>query len=227
MNSILEGLSGGSSMGFFHIIVSILLAFVLSVIIVIVYKKTHHSVSYSRSFLNSLIIICSVVSVIMVLIGSNVAAAFGALGALSLIRFRTAVKDPRDIAFMLFVVSIGMACGIGHYEIAVLGTLLICSIIFILNKYNFGSVSHHDFVLTFSLDSNQGTSDVYKPVFSKYITNDQLLNVHTKQSGQIIHFTFSVRFREEQKIHDFIKDMNSTNGISQVDVLSTRDDIEY
>ncbi|MBT3539019.1 DUF4956 domain-containing protein [Candidatus Parcubacteria bacterium] len=227
MDTLLQSLSQGSSMGLFDIIISIGISFALSLFIAFVYKYTHRSVSYSRTFLNSLIIISTVVSVIMIIIGGNVAVAFGVFGALSLIRFRTAVKDPRDMAFMFFVIAVGMASGIGRYDIAIISTFLICLIIFLLNRYNFGSTQHSDYILTFSLDSNGGASDIYKPIFKRFVDIEQLLNVHTKQAGKIMHFTFSLKFKDEHKIDDFVKQLDMTQGVSQVDILSTKDDIEY
>src|SRR5699024_826347 len=103
--------------------VSIILSFVLTLIIAIVYRQTHTGARYSQSFVQTIIIMGVVVSVIMIVIGNNIAVAFGLVGAFSIIRFRSAMSDPKDIAFIFLGMAAGITSGLGYYVIAIMFTL--------------------------------------------------------------------------------------------------------
>ena len=119
---------------------AIFLSFILTLIIAIVYRLTHTGARYSQSFVQTIIIMGVVVSVIMIVIGNNIAVAFGLVGAFSIIRFRSAMSDPKDIAFIFFGMAAGISSGLGYYMIAVLFTFSLVLIIFIIYSTNFGSV---------------------------------------------------------------------------------------
>lgn len=90
---------------------AISLTFVLSMIITFLYQKTHKGARYAQSFIHTIVIMSMVVSVIMIVIGNNIAVAFGLVGAFSIIRFRSAMNDPKDIAFIFFGMAAGIASG--------------------------------------------------------------------------------------------------------------------
>jgi len=93
------------------LILTLVLSFVLAVIIAYTYRGTYHGASYSQSFVQTLVLVSMVVAIIMLIVGSNIARAFTLVGALSIIRFRNAVKETRDVGFIFFAMAIGMACG--------------------------------------------------------------------------------------------------------------------
>ena len=106
-------------------LVAIALAFALSVFIVYVYRMTYGGVSYSTSFAKCLIMLSMVTAVVVLVISSNVVLSLGMVGALSIVRFRTAIKEPADTAFMFWAIAPGIICGAGYVALAVLMTLLV------------------------------------------------------------------------------------------------------
>ena len=104
---------------------AVALAFVLSLFIVFIYRITYSGVSFSRSFAGCMVMISMVTAVVIQVITSNVVLSLGMVGALSIVRFRTAVKDPMDLAFLFWTISVGIICGAGLHEVAVMGSLLI------------------------------------------------------------------------------------------------------
>ena len=106
-------------------LVAIALAFALSVFIVYVYRMTYGGVSYSKSFAKCLIMLSMVTAVVILVISSNVVLSLGMVGALSIVRFRTAIKEPADTAFMFWAIATGIICGAGYVVLAVLMTLLV------------------------------------------------------------------------------------------------------
>lgn len=120
-----------------EMLVAIALAFVLSLFIVFIYRITYAGVSYSHSFAGCLIMISMVTTVVILVITSNVVLSLGMVGALSIVRFRTAVKDARDTAFLFWAIATGIICGAGYVTISVLSALLL-GLLFVL-VHAFGS----------------------------------------------------------------------------------------
>lgn len=114
--------------------VASLLAFVLS----LVYRHTHRGTSYSQSFLLTMFIMAVATAVVMMIIGSNIARAFSLVGALSIIRFRTPVKDPRDLGYLFAAIIAGMGCGTGFYMASIAMTAFISIMVFVLYMTNYG-----------------------------------------------------------------------------------------
>ena len=118
------------------VIFSTILSFLLALVIGQVYKMTYRGVSYTQSYVHTLIMLSMIVSLIMLIIGSNIARAFSLVGALSIIRFRNAVKDTRDVGYIFFAMAIGMACGTRFYVLAVVGTFMISFIMWGMTTLN-------------------------------------------------------------------------------------------
>lgn len=114
-----------------EMLIAIVLAFVLSLFIVMIYRVTYAGVSFSRSFAGCLIMIAMVTAVVIQVITSNVVLSLGMVGALSIVRFRTAVKDAADTAFLFWAIATGIICGAGYVTISVLATLLL-GVLFVL-----------------------------------------------------------------------------------------------
>ncbi|MBU4332065.1 DUF4956 domain-containing protein [Patescibacteria group bacterium] len=223
----LFGSGGATTLSVGTIIVNITLTFLLTFIIALVYRKTHKGLSYSQSFVFTLVLLGVLICVVMMVIGSSVARAFGALGAFSLIRFRTAVKDTKDTAFVFFAVAIGMAIGTNNYHIAIIGVIIISFIILILSRINFGSIRKYDYILTFMSDSDKVADGATKPIFSKYLKTSNLLNVSAKEHGKILEMTFNVKFFSEDDRDNLLKELNAIEGVSEVNLISAKNDIEY
>ena len=115
---------------------AIALAFVLSLFIVFIYRMTYAGVSFSRNFAGCLIMIAMVTAVVIQVITSNVVLSLGMVGALSIVRFRTAVKEPADTAFLFWAIATGIICGAGYVTISVLATLLLGALFVVI--YVFG-----------------------------------------------------------------------------------------
>ncbi len=219
--------ASATAFGASSVLINIALTFLLTLIIALVYRKTHKGLSYSQSFVFTLILLGVLVCIVMMVIGNSVARAFGAIGAFSLIRFRTAVKDTKDTAFVFFAVVTGMAVGTMNYAIAILGVILISVIILILTKINFGSIRKYDYILTFLGDADKATDKTTKPIFSKYLKAFNLLNVSAKEHGKVLELTFNARFFNEGEKEEFIRGLDAVDGVSEINLISAKNDIEY
>ncbi|MGA1870702.1 MAG: DUF4956 domain-containing protein [bacterium] len=132
-----------------RVVLTLLVTFAAGLFIFYIYRKTFKGVLYTRNFNISLVMTALVTALIIMPISSNVILSLGMVGALSIVRFRTAIKDPIDIVFMFWAIAVGLACGAGFYMVAIVGTPMIGIFIFGLSRANFNSedpyllVIHH------------------------------------------------------------------------------------
>lgn len=210
-----------------RILLNVFLAFALSFIIALVYKRTHRGLSYSQSFVFTLILVSVIVTMVMMVIGNSLARAFALLGAFSIIRFRTPVKDTRDTAFIFFALAEGMAVGTNNYMIAIVSTIAILAIILLLDKTKFGSLHRHEYLLSFTVASGERGEASFEPVFKKYIKNSLLLNINSRQDGHASEMIYHVNFHDDSKLDNFIQELQSVSGVERVSVITSKDDVEY
>ena len=124
-NDILSSnlLAGITEFSLTDMVISLILAFVLGLFIIFVYKKSFSGVVYSSGFAISLLAMSLITTMIILAIGSNIILSLGMVGALSIVRFRSAVKDPMDIAYLFWAISVGIVLGAGLIPLAVFGSI--------------------------------------------------------------------------------------------------------
>lgn len=137
-----------------RVLLSLLVTFTVSLFIFLVYKKTFSGVVYTREFNVSIVLTGLVVTLVVLPISSNVALSLGMVGALSIIRFRTAIKDPKDIVFTFWAIAVGIISGAGLYMIAIVGSPVIGLFIFILNRTPFHRSESYLLVTHYSTDAD-------------------------------------------------------------------------
>ena len=116
-----------------QILLSLMAAILLALLLYFVYRKTYQGVVYSKNFNITLVLIAVITTMAMLAIGNNLALSLGMVGSLSIIRFRTAIKEPRDIAFLFWAICIGLCCGANMHIIALVGSLVISALLFLFN----------------------------------------------------------------------------------------------
>ncbi|MDT8858822.1 DUF4956 domain-containing protein [Alkalihalobacillus sp. MEB130] len=196
---------------------AIILSFILSLLITWVYKLTHKKGQYSQSFIHTIIIMSVVVSVIMIVIGNNIAVAFGLVGAFSIIRFRSAMSDPKDIAFIFFGMATGIACGLGFYILAVLFAITLSIIIYILFAVNYGTEDVQEKTLKVTIPENLHYEQVFDELFDRFLENYTLLQVETTSLGTMYQLTYSVTMKDgvsDKEVMDAIREHNANLKVS-------------
>jgi len=136
-----------------RVILSLIISFAVGLFLFFMYRKTFTGVIYNRAFNISIVLTALIVTLVMIPISSNVALSLGTLGALSIIRFRTAVKDPKDILFMFWAIAVGILSGAGLYMVAIIGTPIIGLFLFILSRANFHSAETFLLAVHYSSDA--------------------------------------------------------------------------
>ena len=221
MNQIWEILDGiPSTGGMFtpeNVLLSLLLAFVLGQVLAWVYYFTHSGLSYSRTFVQSLVLITVVVAIIMAVIGNNIITAFGLMGALAIIRFRNVIKDTRDIVFVFCTLVIGMAAGSQRYAIAILGTVVLSLITIYLHLTSFGSHRPHNGFLRFSFKSHIGPKHPVLIVLKRFCSSFILISVQDDDaSGSTVEYAYQLMIRSTKKNEQMLEELEKVEGVKNI-----------
>jgi len=162
----------------------------------------------------------------MMVIGSSLARAFALVGALSIIRFRTVVKDTKDTSFIFIALAVGMAAGTSSYELAFIGALGFSVVAIILDKIDFGAVHKSDFIVRFSFDQ-QIASNEYLHLFSRFCDKSNLLNITPTTSKAVIDISYDISLRNNLKSKEFISELSACDGLSNVTMIASKRDLDY
>lgn len=168
---------------FVTMILTMICAFVLSSLIAFTYEKTSRDVATPSNYIQALVLIAIVAAMVMQAIGDSLARGLGMLGALAIIRFRTTLKNPRNIVFMFAAIATGIACGISGFVIAFIGTISFCFVAVILRFTSFSQANNLIGKLTFQLPKGE-TMELIEPVFKQYCDNYLLKNYHIITNGK-------------------------------------------
>ncbi|MFI3307668.1 MAG: DUF4956 domain-containing protein [Mycoplasmatota bacterium] len=198
-----------------QIILSLVTTFIISLFIVYIYKKTFNGVVYSKSFALSIVLLSLTTSLIIITINSNLALSLGMVGALSIVRFRTAIKEPIDTAFMLWAITGGIMTGAGLYLVALVGSICLGLLYFASYILGFKINSQYLFVLKYELDSED--------IVNKYLNKLGKYKVKSKSiSGNTVELTFEVELKNNDT--SIINNFNKLNGVISASIISYQND---
>jgi uncharacterized membrane protein YhiD involved in acid resistance len=194
----------------------ITLSFLLSLIVGWVYKITYQGVAYTQSYVHTLTLMTMVVAVIMLIVGSNLARAFALLGALSIVRFRNAIKDTRDVGFIFFAMAMGMACGTQFYALAIIATLSISFLWWLITRLNVFDKDTRDQILKIRLPADVGYSQLFESAFARYLARFDLISVETVQAGTLTELVYDVELKKRVQTQEFLEEMRKLNHNNKV-----------
>lgn len=209
-------LTGASPFSPQTILLSLLLAFVLGQVIAWVYYVTHSGLSYSRSYVQSLILIMVVVAMVMTVIGNNIITAVGLMGALAIVRFRNVVKDTRDIVFIFSALVVGMASGSHRYLTAILGTVVLSLIAIYLFFTDFGSHEPHNGFLRFSVRGPIGPDHPVAGVLRRFCGNFTMISAQDSGFGGPAEYAYQIMIRNVSKNEEFISALEKVDGMENI-----------
>ncbi len=203
-----------------EVVLAFLLSFLLSAFIGWIYKRTHRGTSYTQSFVFTLVINGMVVALVMMIVGSSIARAFSLVGALSIIRFRNAVKETRDVGFIFFTMAIGMAVGTKFYTLAILGTIVISLMILLMVRFDWFSRKMANQILRVQVPSDVPFTDLFESTFLKFTSTSELIAVDTIQNGTFTELTYSVGLKKPAYVDKFISAIKSLNNNNKVTLIA-------
>ncbi len=196
-------------------LVSLLLAFVLGQVSAWTYVYTHQGLSYSRAFVQSIILLTMIVTMAMMVVGSNIVIAFGLIGAMSVIRFRNILKDTRDTAFIFFALITGMACGTTHYSLAILSSVVMLMVLLYLHLTSFGSRHTCDGFLRFNIQPGDNIMQTVHQILDCYCRTTHLVSQRYQETGYG-EVAFRLIMRDPRMGEKMVEEMQGIEQVSNV-----------
>jgi uncharacterized membrane protein YhiD involved in acid resistance len=212
--------------GVSDVVFTIVLSFVLALVVALTYQRTYRGVSYTQSYVHTLIMMSMIVAIIMLIIGSNIARAFTLVGALSIIRFRNAVKDTRDVGYIFFAMAIGMATGTRFYLLATVSTLIISFILWGMANLNLFAKDVREQILKIRLPADMRYEELFERVFAQYLRRSNLIAVETVQAGTQTELVYGIELKQEEDAQVFIKELRELNDNNKVALITGHQEVD-
>jgi len=195
------------------------LSFVLTSLVGWVYRATHTGQHYSQSYVQTLVLMGTIVSLIILIIGSNVARAFAMVGALSIVRFRNAMKETRDLGFIFMSMAIGMAVGTRAYALAGFATLVLCVFIFLMHKFNLFGRRHQAYRLLVRLPLELNAETVFQELFEQTLSQHRLIYLETVRAGVLQDAAYDVLLKPGQSSQALVEGLRQRNGNQKIQLF--------
>lgn len=212
-NSVLSEFTGTVSVG--KILLSLIVSFVIGIYIIYVYKKTYSGVIYSKSFSLCILLLGMVTSMIIRTISSNLALSLGMVGALSIVRFRTAIKEPTDTAFMFWSITAGIMAGAGLYLVAIIASFGIGLLYFVGYTMGFKVNRQYLFIIKYDIHTDKKIIEALKKLPKTKLKSKSIVK-------DTMELTFEVELKDDDtKILDDFKDIE---GVISASVISYQND---
>ncbi|MCC5916493.1 MAG: DUF4956 domain-containing protein [Cryomorphaceae bacterium] len=200
-------------------------ALICGILIAILYRITYKGLSFSTNFVNAIIMLAMITALVIMVIGNNLARAFGLVGAMSIIRFRTAVKDTQDIMFIFFALGIGLAAGAGTYAICFVGTFFIGAAVFITSRINYAKPTNKEFLLQITGIPETLPENPFAKFIEEHCENYRLINV--KSTGEAdsarTEFSYYIQMTNRENSSMLTKHIKKIEGVDKVNIFMDED----
>lgn len=204
----------------------LLLAFVCGQIVSWVYMLTHTGLSYSRTFVGSLVVIPVIVALVMQILQNSLVTAFGMMAVFAIVRFRNILRDTLDTSYILTAIVVGMACGTMKFASAALGTGVACSVLIYMWATEYGTRHRYDAVINFHWDKPKiGSFDITQ-LFQRHLLKSYLANQRSHEGIGGVDFSYRVRLRDPDKLSLFLDELREYPGVTRVTGLRAADESE-
>jgi len=221
MNLSFEDLTGTFSVT--DVAIALALSFVLSMLIAWVYRATHRNVSYSQSYVQTLVILGMLVSVIMLVVGSNIARAFALVGALSVVRFRNAIKETRDVGFIFLVMAVGMAVGTRFYTLGAVAAVTISLVIYLMYRFNWFQLNVQRQVVKVQVPAEGDYTHAVNDVLIRHTDEFELVSMESIRGGALTELMYTVKIKKGSEPGSLISELRERNSGQGVTVLTGYD----
>jgi len=196
-----------------NILINVTMSFLVGMFIYFMYKKTFQGVLYQKSFNISLVLAGIVTSLVIMTISGNLILSLGMVGALSIVRFRTPIKDSMDLIFLFWAISTGIANGVGYYNISIVGSIMIAIFLLILTKS--GKTDNGAFLLVLSLSSEEAETDAFD-LLEKTVENYSLKSKTVSSDRTEITLEINSKNQEAK----FMNELKKIEGVDRLTLVA-------
>lgn len=201
-----------------NIIINVSMSFLVGMFIFYIYKKTFQGVLYQRSFNISLVLASTVTALVIMTISGNLILSLGMVGALSIVRFRTPVKDSMDLIFLFWAISTGIANGVGYYNISIVGSLMIAIILLMLTRQ--GKATAETFLLVIQLTNSSAEQEILDQI-KRHADRFSIKSKSLSESGADI--TLEIRAPGENT--EFLNSLQEHEHVTRITLVAYDQDL--
>lgn len=213
---ILEGGASQPSQDPVAIFLTLALTLGLALVIGTTYQRTHSGGLYTQGFVQTLVLVSMVASLVLQIVSENVAAAFAIFGAFSIIRYRSNVPETRDVGFIFFVMAVGLATGAGLVLLAGVATGAICLTIYAMWRFNLFAPVHTSHLLRVRITSDVEFQGRFEAAFAEYLDEATLLRVESVQGGMLTEVSYAVRLKAGADAQRLVVELQKLTGNNRV-----------
>lgn len=211
MEKFLNSTYEAGSLSFYGAVSVVACALILGFVISLVYIFTHKREGYSAGFTVTVIMLTGIIAMIILLIGNNVAKAFSLAGAFSLVRFRSEPKNPKDIAYVFFALSIGLACGMGYLGYAVFFCVMISMVLILIYLTGFPKRSNA-MSIKITIPENVDYVGLFDDIFETYTNSFRFKKVKTIDFGSLFQIEYALEMKRDASHKEFLDKIRCRNG---------------
>jgi hypothetical protein len=226
MNALLQGDYGITPTSFQTVLLAMLLAFLMGQLIAWVYMFTHSGISYSRSFVVSLILMPVIVALVLMVLSNNLVTAFGLMAVFAIVRFRNILRDTLDTSYVLAVIVLGMACGTQKFSTAIVGTFVIVGLMIYLWASSFGTRHRYDLIL--NLHWSRGLSELpaLERLLARHSFRAHCANRHFDSENAGADLSYRLLMRDPSRLGELLRELAMLPGVDQVSSMKAEDESE-
>ena len=194
----------------------LVVAMLLGAVVAWVYQRTRPASDTSSSLAITLVLLSILIAMVTQVIGDNVARAFSLVGALSIVRFRTVVRDTVDTAFVIFAVAVGMAVGASHSSVALSGIAVVGLAAWFMTRRQTTAVSEAAYLLEVRVGLGHDVDSLLGPTLTAHLRTRRLMSIATARQGMAVEVSYKTELRTEQSAGELVKALNLVDGVQSV-----------
>lgn len=198
---------------------TMLAAFALAQLVAFTYERTYEGMSYSRGFVQAMVLSALVAAMLMMAIGDNLARGVGIMGTMALVRYRTSIRDPRDMVFMFAALAVGLASGVRSYPAALFGTVSFCVAAALLTWSPFGRRLRFDGMLRFWLPRTGASGEEVRTVLSAHCEHFVLVALRDLAQGETLEYAYQVKLKSKSSHEQLVMALESLTGLQGLSLL--------
>jgi uncharacterized membrane protein YhiD involved in acid resistance len=198
------------------VMVRLIAAMALGGLVALVYRRTRPAVAIAPSFTPTLVLLAILIAMVTQVIGDNVARAFSLVGALSIVRFRTVVRDTQDTAYVIFAVGVGMAAGGGQYFVAIAGIAVGALAAVAMRRDAGAAAATPSFELSVRVGIGHDPRVLLRPLLDQHVLQCQLLSITTARQGLAVEAVYRIALRHDDAADVLVKALNGVEGVQAV-----------
>ncbi|MBP3192862.1 DUF4956 domain-containing protein [Natronogracilivirga saccharolytica] len=211
---------------FSALIMALLLAFLCGQLLAWVYMYTHSGLSYSRTYVSSLILIPITVALVMMVLDNNLVTAFSLMAVFAIVRFRNIVRDTLDTVYILSLIVIGMACGTQKFSTALIGTLIASSVLIYIWFTSFGSRQRYDLILNLHWSESLKKLSELQQLLERHSLKVHMASQRSVRDDEGADLSYRLLLRDPSRIQDLLNELQANTAVSRVTTMKAEEESE-